>query len=559
MPNVNDDRTGPDSRHPLLSRRAVVGGAAAAGLSATLGGGVDPARVRAAVVRQEGNGSTLIVGLDGSPSDLDPHSQYDFRSTLVIRSIYEGLVGLVGSATDEFEGLVAESWEANEDQSVWTFKIRPDLTFQDGSPCDSMAVKASFTRLLEMGRGAVNVISRFVPEPDRMSTPDPATIVFDLGQPQPLFLSALAATYGPQIVNAAAVMAHEEEGDFGNTWLQLNAEGTGSGAWRLVSFDPEEVVLERNENYWRGWEGNHFERIIVRVVEEAVTMRQLVEAGDVDVIDRFSVDFEWIDELKQVPTLNVVTSDSTEVAYLIMSVAGPLASPAARRAMCYAYPYQEVLEGLYRGYATQANSPVAPSVLGFQEDGFYFQTDLDRARELLAEAGVAEGTELTAATTGGSDLAFLELFQANLAEIGIPLTIEQLDQTTYVGLIYGDAPVEERPNFMSQSWWPDYNDAWNGLYPTTSCDSWGSKGANSGFYCNEEYEALLDESQDASTLESYEEILGRAQAIITEPDPPAIYYAQPKWTTVLQQGIEGFAFNPINIGTYDFWKLSRTA
>jgi hypothetical protein len=143
---------------------------------------------------------------------------------------------------------------------------------------------------------------------------------------------------------------------------------------------------------------------------------------------------------------------------------------------------------------------------------------------------------LTAATTGGANISYLELFQANLAEIGIPLTIEQLDQTTYVGLIYGDAPVEERPNFMSQSWWPDYNDAWNGLYPTTSCDSWGSKGANSGFYCNEEYEALLDESQDASTLENYEEILGRAQAIITEPDPPAIYYAQPKWTTVLRKG-----------------------
>ncbi len=66
-----------------------------------------------------------------------------------------------------------------------------------------------------------------------METPDPATIVFDLGQPQPLFLSALAATYGPQIVNVAAVMANEEEGDFGNTWLQLNAKGPAAepGGW----------------------------------------------------------------------------------------------------------------------------------------------------------------------------------------------------------------------------------------------------------------------------------------------------------------------------------------
>ena len=85
-----------------------------------------------------------------------------------MRTIYEGLVGLVGSATDEFEGLVAESWEANEDQSVWTFKIRPGLTFHDGSPCDSAAVKASYERLLAMGRGAVAVFSRFISDPTQM-------------------------------------------------------------------------------------------------------------------------------------------------------------------------------------------------------------------------------------------------------------------------------------------------------------------------------------------------------------------------------------------------------
>jgi peptide/nickel transport system substrate-binding protein len=547
-------------RSASLTRRHLIQGAAAAGLAAPLAGLVDPSRVHAAVARQEGNGTTLILGLDASPSDLDPHSQYDYRSTIVIRTIYEGLVGLVGSATDEFEGLVAESWEANEDQSVWTFKLRPGLTFHDGSPCDSAAVKASYERLLAMGRGAVNVVSRFVSDPAQMATPDETTIIFDLGAPQPLFLSAMAATLGVQIVNVNAVMEHEEEGDFGNAWLQLNAEGTGTGAWTLTSFEPgQEVILERNETYWRGWEGNHFERIIIRVVEEAATMRELVEAGDVDIMDRYSVDYEWIEALQQNPALNVDLGDSTEVSFQIMTVGGPLASPEARQAMCYAYPYQEVIDGLLLGHARRANSPIAPEVLGYQENGFFFETDLDKARELLAAAGVPEGTELVAATTTNTDTSHLELFQANLAEIGIALTIEQLDQATFVGMIYGDAPVEERPNFMGQSWWPDYNDAWNGLYPLVSCDSWGSKGANSGFYCNEEVDELLAQAKDASTLETYNEVLDRVQTIISKEDPPAIYTTQPKWPTVLQANIEGFFFNPINIGTYDFWKLSRTA
>src|SRR3954470_18687235 len=323
MTATSDLRTRPQSTP--LTRRKLVQGAAAASMAAPLAGLVEPSRVgatvarqegngttlilgldasptdldpqsqydyRSTVARQEGNGTTLILGLDASPTDLDPQSQYDYRSTVVIRSIYEGLVGLKGSATDEFEGLVAESWEPNEDQSVWTFKLRPGLTFHDGSPCDSAAVKASYERLLAMGRGAVNVVKRFVPDSKQIETPDPETIVFNLGVPQPLFLSAMAATYGPQIINAKAVMEHEEEGDFGNAWLQLNAEGTGTGAWKLVSFEPgQEAILERNPDYWRGWEGNHFERIIIRVVQEGATMRQLVEAGDVDIMDRYSVDF----------------------------------------------------------------------------------------------------------------------------------------------------------------------------------------------------------------------------------------------------------------------------
>lgn len=547
------------SRAPL-SRRTVLKGVAAAGLSATLAGVVDPAAVRGAVLRQEGNGTTLILGLDGSPSDLDPHSQYDYRSTTVVRSVYEGLVGLKGGATDEFEGLVAESWEANEDQSVWTFKIRPDLTFQDGSTCDSAAVKASYERMLGLNRGAVAVFSRFISDPGQMTTPDAATIVFDCGAPQPLFVTALASTYGPQVVNAKVALEHEEDGDFGNIWMQTNAEGTGTGGWKLASFEPgREAILERNESYWRGWEGVHFDRIIIRVVEEPSTMRQLVESGDVDIMDRFSIDFEWIEALQGVPNLTVDISDSTEVTYYAMTEGGPLASPEARQAMAYAYPYQEVMDGIFLGNATRANSLVAPAVRGFQQDGFYFETDLEKAKELLATAGIAEGTELLMAMGAGADDRDAQLFQANLAEIGITLTIEKLDQVTFTSLFYGDTPAEERPSFLAWGWWPDYNDAWNVLFPTTSCEAWGSLGSNGGFFCNEEVDTLLEEAKTAPDLETYEAAIDQIQTIITKDDVPVIAIGQPKWTTVLQSNVEGFAFNPINLGTYDFWTLSRKA
>jgi peptide/nickel transport system substrate-binding protein len=242
-----------------------------------------------------------------------------------------------------------------------------------------------------------------------------------------------------------------------------------------------------------------------------------------------------------------------------MTEAGPLASPEARQAMCYAFPYQEVIDGVFNGFASRANSLVAPSVRGYQENGFFFETDFDKAKELLAAAGISEGTELLMTTNTPPSDPVPQLFKANLEQIGITLNVEAVDQVTFTSIFYGDTPAEERPNFLSWGWWPDYNDAWNVLYPTTSCDAWGSLGSNGGFYCNEEVDELLAEAKDASTLESYEEVLDKVQTIITKDDVPVIAVAQPKWPTVLQANVEGFAFNPINLGTYDFWTLARKA
>jgi peptide/nickel transport system substrate-binding protein len=535
------------SRRQLL-RRAAATGLAIPAAQAVLG--VAPTRA----TLLQADPTTLTIGLDGSPSDLDPHSQYDYRSTLAVRGPYEGLIGLKGGATDEYEGLIAERWEANDDQSVWTFHLREGVTFQDGSPCDAETVRASYERLLTLDKGAVNVIARFAPDPKQITAPDARTVVFDLGKPQPLFETAIAATLGVQIVNVQVAREHEEDGDWGNAWMQLNAEGTGTGPYRIVEFEPgDRVVMERYDDYWGGWDGPHFDRIIVRVVEEAESRRQLIERGEIDIVDRFGVTYEALPELEQNPDLTVDRSTSTEVEYFTLTEAGPLATPEARQAMCWAFPYDEVLEGVYKGYAKQGVGPVAETVRGFAPETFTYTTDLAKAKELFARAGVAEGTELTFLGSG----AIPELYQASLAEIGISLTIEEVDTTTFTATFYGDAPAEERPHVMGWSWWPDYNDAWNQLYPIVSCESWGSKGGNGGFYCNERVDELLAQAKDAPDLEVYTTALAEAQQILSQDDPSGIYYAQPEWTTVLRKDIEGFVFNPINLGTYDLHALHR--
>src|SRR5690242_2375680 len=479
------------------TRRGILKGAAALGLAQAIVGLGRAPRVAAASIQRQDGGTTLTVGLDGSPSDFDPHSQYDYRSTVVVRSLYEGLIGLKGSSTDEYEGLVAESWTSNDDHSVWTFTLRDGLKFQNGNPCDAAAVRASYERMLTLGKGAVEVFRRFVQDPKQMAVKDERTIEFDLGKPQPLFIAALASTYGPQIIDAKGAKQFADGDDWGNAYLQTNGgDGLGTGAYTVAQFEPgSSVVLKKYDGYWAGWEGPHFDQVVIRVVEEAATMRQLVESGAVDIIDRFSVQAEDIAAYQQNAKLHVDLSDSTEVEYFTMTVGGPLASPEARQALCTAFPYDDVISGVYKGYASRANTLVAPSVRGYDKNSHFFQTDLDQAKALLAKAGVAAGTKLTVAMGAGADTTSAELLQADLQKLGIDLEIQRLDQATFTGTFYGDAPAEERPNLMRWSWWPDYNDAWNVLYPTTSCDSWGSKGSNGGFYCNKEFDALLAQAK----------------------------------------------------------------
>ena len=315
--------------------------------------------------------------------------------------------------------------------------------------------------------------------------------------------------------------------------------------------------MEKFDGYWGGWDGPHFDKVILRVVTEAATRRQLIESGDADIVD--SLTAEDVAALTTNTSLTVLKNVSTQVVYFPMTVYGPLASKEARQALCWAFPYQEVLDGVYKGAAKIAQGAVAETIRGFDPKTFTYSTDLDKAKQLLATAGVAEGTELSVTFETGVASATLaaQLFQANLAQVGITLNIDQVDLPTFTSLFYGDAPVEERPNLFWWGWWPDYNDAWNHLYPQVSSEAWGSKGANAGFYKNDRVDELLLTARDAPDETTYTTALSELQNIISADDPPSVYYAQPEWTTIFQNTVQGVIFNAVNIGTYNFWKMSR--
>jgi peptide/nickel transport system substrate-binding protein len=535
------------SRRTLL-RGAFLGGAAVVGPLGWCS--------RSAAALQQNPATTLTLATPRAPSDLDPHSAYDAGSGVALQGPFEGLIRLKPGTTDEYDPVLAESWEADAVKSTWTFRLREGVRFQDGSPLDAPAARASFERLFALGLASSTVLGRFISDTAQIRAPDRDTLVFELGQPQPLFLAALAADFGTAIVNVAALKAHEVDGDWGHAWAQTSSEGIDTGPYRISEFDVETgVILERHADYWRGWEEDHFDRVILRVVAEPETRRLLIENGDADIAAVLPL--ATVRELERNPDLVVDRRFNLTVRYLAMTVAGPLASPAARQALCWAFPYDEVITGVYDGYAKRAIGPVAELCRGFAPDTFTYETDLERARSLLQEAGVASGTTLTMPLPPGNPEgpATAEVFRANLETIGLALDVEQVDFATYVGMLGGDQPAEERPNLLPAFWSPDYNDAWNQLWPQVSCKAWQS--GNGGHYCNERIEALLEQTRATSDERSYRSSLGEIQQIVTRDDPAAIYYTQPEWLTVLRRDVAGFRPNLVVGDLVDFYALHR--
>lgn len=507
-------------------------------------------------MRQGASTGSFTIVRDGASPDIDPHTAYDNLSSMLFLGLYEMLVRYKGSATDEIEPMLAESWETSDDGMTVTFTLAPGATFHDGSPADARAVKDSFTRFMGLDTGPVMVIKRFMTTPEQMEVIDAVTIAFTLDRPSPLFLPAMASEYGPLIVNPRMVEEHKTEEDpWAHEWFLQNASGTGP--YMLIENSPsEQVILNKFENYHGGWENPHFDSIQVRIVEEAATRRQLLESGDADALTQ-NLTPDDVDAIKDNPDLTIELYKSTSVYWVIMN-APRLLTPDARKGFSYAFPYNEVIESAYRGQI-ERSGPLASSVLSADPDVFLYETDLDKAKELILAAGFAEGDSFDYWFQSGDEVerVISQLFQANVNAMGFNLELIEVDRASLVDLVYGDSPAEERPMFVGGwGWWPDYNDPWNQLDPNFSPKD-GAGISNGGWWVNERFSELMALAQNFQSDDELMEWMKEIQNILTEQDPPVIYYGELLWYTVLRSNVKGFVPNPLYLGSYNLINMYR--
>lgn len=424
---------------------------------------------------------------------LSPVLTNDQVTSDVLTQIYDTLF-VRNPETNEIEPNLAVSYEAI-DPETWEIKLREGVEFHDGTPFNAEAVKFTFERIADPEVGSPR--ASLVDPIESIEVKDEYTLVIKTKDPYGPFLAIL--THGnSSIVSPTAV---EEHGD-----LMQNAVGTGPfvvDEW--VSGD--HITLKRNENYW-GEMGN-LDKVVYRIIPEASTRMAMLEAGDIDFLDQIPP--EHLDRLENNPEINLSTQKGTPIRYFSFNYEREIFNnDLVRKAVAHAIDQEAIVSTLNNlGYVS--HGILGPRVFGYKEEieEYGFEYDLDKARELLEEAGYPDGFSTTIWSTSFDThyQRIPQIIQAELKKIGIEADIIMEEWGSYL------SSTQEGEQDMFLLGWSNLTaDGSEMLYPNLHSDSIG--GANRSFYDGaDEY---IDPTRVTVDQEERLELLHEANKFLVE-------------------------------------------
>jgi peptide/nickel transport system substrate-binding protein len=347
---------------------------------------------------------------------------------------------------NEFSPVLAESFEASLDGLTWTFHLRKEVKFHTGGEMDARAVKSSIDRTIAIGKGA-----SFIWEPvDSIEVVDKYTVVFHLKSPGALGL-----------IVSSAYCAYIFDPDFEDRdWFYAGHEA-GTGPYMLESFEGDTlVVLKKFDDYWGGWEGKHFDKIVFKWAPEASTRRLMIESGQADFINRLPSDD--IEALEANPNVNIVATPSFQnliaLFNTVKSEEYPISNPLVRAALAYTIPYDDVVNAVFGGYGRRSRGVVPFGLWGYSDRVKQYTFSPKTAKVLLARAGYPEGGfKIVATYSSGTEAQrrTLALWKAELAKLGVDLEARGMTWDAQSGLA-GATDPNERQDIYIMWWWPDF-------------------------------------------------------------------------------------------------------
>ena len=368
------------------------------------------------------SGGTLNIPITDDPTTLQGWMIRNTNESILVNAIYETLLKYDESGKPQ--PYLLESFEGDPEALTYTMVIKDGVTFQDGTPMDAEAVKWNLDYYKENGV----LTGSYFNYVDNIEVVDEKTVVVHMSQWDALFDYALARTC--YICSPAAV---EELGADG-----FNEAPVGTGAFKVKEWvHGEGIYTEKYEDYWQGTP--YLDGVNFVVYASTATQQAALEVGDIDVMN-LSGDVVTAEALKaEGYTLTNAAIPATGYTLCFNSIAeGPLTDVRVRQAICYAIDTEEICSSLLGDgeYGTESTQWAVPSSAEYNDEVTGFEYDVDKAKELLAEAGYADGFELTISyQVGDFPKSVAQIMQAELEQVGIKVTLNQVEVANYANYL----------------------------------------------------------------------------------------------------------------------------
>ncbi len=467
---------------------------------------------------------------------LDPAQITESQSGFIVRNVYSRLVDTAYDGSS-VEPDLAESWDVSDDGMVYTFHLRPDVKFHDGSILTANDVVYSMNRFLSLGEGDASTFQPFL-TPDSVVALDDLTVQFTLTEPFPAFLELMGIPRGASIVSQAWVEANATDDDpWAAEYLATNMMGTGP--YTFAEWLPSEYArLERFDDYYGG--PAPIPEVISLINEDDTSTRLMMERGDVDAVQRLPEDM--LRSMEGDDNLVVYRRPSnSSVFWVFQTQLPPFDDVRVRQAVIDAIDYDSIMNDLVQGGGVRMNTPVYADMKYHNADYPLPQRNLDEARSLLADAGYADGLEF--------DLVYVDfgllkqlvvVLQANLAEAGITANLVEMP----FGPFLDAAGAGEIP-FYSWVSEPNYPMAIAILERFTSEFIDTGLGGNISSYNNPDYDALIEQIRATDDEAELQDLYNQAQAMLMDDAVWMLLY-QEQLSQVAGTWVDGFDFGVYN-------------
>ena len=453
---------------------------------------------------------TVVLAQNTDPATLDPHKTGGDQAANVWRNIYETL--LTYDAEDNLIPVLATSYEQVSDLE-WVFYLKEGVTFSNGEPFNAEAVGWNLDRADSEEYARQSFEYRTYYTAGNWEAIDEYTIKVTLDSVDLLFDRHMADV--PMIAPGHG----EEVGEEG-----LSTDPCGTGPYVFVSWEPDqEIVLEKNPNYHEG--EPEVDTYIIRTIPEAATRVAEMLNGNVDIL--YDVNYEYIDMLEASGSIRMENKPTHRVEYIGFNTTEWTPNPElydvrVRQALNYAIDREAIIQSIMGGYGEILTSIWRKDFPDYDDSIEGYTYDPEKAKELLAEAGYADGFDITLLTTDANHAKAGEVCQAvaaYLGAVGINCTVEIYDDATSRSIVINGQAQQLCPGMFDWNWASK-----PGLSDSTLTGVIRSDGMTS-YNCLEGYDELIDEILACTTMEEKAPLHQELQQMLID-NPPFLYLFQ---------------------------------